>query len=86
MKIAIMQPYLFPYIGHFQLINAAAFFGIGDDAQYIEGGWINRNKILINNTTSIFTFPVKKDAFDKPIKGRRGAGCKKIKEIERSWH
>ncbi len=39
--IAIMQPYLFPYIGYFQLINAVDKFVIYDD--YIKKGRVNRN-------------------------------------------
>lgn len=46
MKIAIMQPYFFPYIGQFQLINAVDRFILCDDVQYIRHGWINRNRIL----------------------------------------
>jgi hypothetical protein len=46
MKIAIMQPYFFPYIGQFQLINAADRFILADDVQYIRHGWINRNRVL----------------------------------------
>jgi len=46
MRIAIMQPYFFPYIGYFQLINAADRFILFDDVQYIRHGWINRNRIL----------------------------------------
>ena len=45
MKIAIMQPYLFPYIGYFQLINSVDKFVVLDDVQYMKGGWINRNRI-----------------------------------------
>ena len=70
MKIAIMQPYLFPYIGYFQLIRAADAFGIGDDVQYIEGGWINRNRIIVNGQEYLFSFPVVKDYHTKPIKER----------------
>ena len=55
MKLAIMQPYLFPYIGYFQLINAADKFVIYDDVNYIKGGWINRNNILVNNQKYLFT-------------------------------
>lgn len=43
-----MQPYAFPYIGYFQLINATDQFVIYDDVNYIKSGWINRNMILIN--------------------------------------
>lgn len=46
MKLAIMQPYLFPYIGYFQLVNAVDKFVFYDDVQYIKRGWINRNYIL----------------------------------------
>lgn len=48
MKIAIMQPYFFPYIGYFQLINAVDKFVFYDDVNYINRGWINRNRILLN--------------------------------------
>lgn len=60
MKVAIMQPYLFPYIGYFQLIRAADVFVIYDDVQYIKGGWINRNRILLNKRDHMFTFSLKK--------------------------
>lgn len=46
MKIAVMQPYFFPYIAYFQLIHAVDAFVFYDDVQYIKGGWINRNYIL----------------------------------------
>lgn len=46
MKIGIMQPYFFPYIGYWQLINACDEFILFDDIQYIRHGWINRNRIL----------------------------------------
>jgi len=49
MKIGIMQPYFFPYIGYFQLINEVDKFVIYDDVNFIKGGWINRNRILLNN-------------------------------------
>ncbi|MBI1283649.1 MAG: hypothetical protein GC183_04845 [Thiobacillus sp.] len=46
MKLAIMQPYLFPYLSYFQLIHAVDAFVVYDDVNYIKGGWINRNFIL----------------------------------------
>lgn len=55
MKLSIMQPYLFPYFGYFQLINAADKHVIYDDVQYIKGGWINRNNILIGKNKTLFT-------------------------------
>lgn len=70
MKIAIMQPYLFPYIGYFQLMKEVELFGIGDDVQYIKGGWINRNRILAQNKPKMFTFSLKKDSSKEIIKNR----------------
>ncbi len=48
MKLGIMQPYFFPYIGYFQLVKAVDKFVFYDDVNYIKNGWINRNRILIN--------------------------------------
>jgi WbqC-like protein family len=58
-KLAIMQPYLFPYIGYFQLINAVDKFVAYDDVAFIKQGWINRNNILVNGSPFLFTIPVK---------------------------
>lgn len=58
MKLAIMQPYIFPYIGYFQLINAVDKFVIYDDVAYINKGWINRNNILVGGKASLFTIPL----------------------------
>ncbi len=48
MKLGIMQPYFFPYIGYWQLMNVVDKYVIYDDVNFIKGGWINRNKILMN--------------------------------------
>ena len=60
MKIAIMQPYVFPYVGYFQLINAVDIFVFYDDVNFIKQGWINRNNILVNGQPFLFTIPLKK--------------------------
>lgn len=54
-SLAIMQPYFFPYIGYWQLIHAVDRFVIYDDVNYIKGGWINRNRILINSEPAYIT-------------------------------
>jgi len=46
MKIAIMQPYFYPYIGYLSLIKHTDRFIILDVVQYIYHGWIARNRIL----------------------------------------
>ena len=58
-SVAIMQPYVFPYVGYFSLIHASEAFVFYDDVSFIKQGWINRNRILINGVVSYFTIPVK---------------------------
>ena len=45
MKLGIMQPYFFPYLGYFDLINYSDRWIIFDEVQYIRHGWMNRNRI-----------------------------------------
>jgi hypothetical protein len=68
MKLAIMQPYLFPYLGYFQLIAAVDKFIVFDDVNYINKGWINRNNILLNNAPGLFTIPLASASQNKLIK------------------
>lgn len=68
--VAIMQPYFFPYIGYFQLISASDVFVLHDDVQYIKGGWVNRNRILLHGQDRMITLPVQKAPHDNPIKSR----------------
>ena len=67
MKVAIMQPYFFPYIGYFQLINAVDVFVIYDDVNYIKQGWVNRNRILINNKEHYFNLVLSSVSQNKKI-------------------
>ena len=59
-RAGMMQPYLFPYLGYFQLISAVDVFVLGDDLQYEKESWINRNRILIEGQDKLITFPLKK--------------------------
>jgi len=70
MKIAVMQPYFFPYIGYFQLINAVDEFVIYDNIKYTKKGWINRNRILVNGKDSYISIPLKNDSDYLDIKDR----------------
>ena len=69
MKAAIMQPYFFPYIGYFQLMNAVDQWVIFDDTQFINKGWINRNRVLHPDGAKEWQYIVapleKKSRFDK---------------------
>lgn len=67
MKVAIMQPYIFPYIGYFQLIHAVDSFVFYDDVNFIKRGWINRNRILIDGDEKLISFPCIKASQNKLI-------------------
>jgi hypothetical protein len=67
-KIAIMQPYMFPYIGYFQLINAVDTFVLLDSVTFIKKGWINRNRILSSNGPLTFSIPLSKPSQNKLIR------------------
>lgn len=58
MRLAIMQPYFFAYIGYFQLMALVDRFVLLDDVTYINRGWINRNSILVNGKPHLFTVPL----------------------------
>lgn len=58
MTLAIMQPYIFPYIGYFQMIKAVDKFVFYDDVNFIKQGWINRNNVLISSAANRFTVPL----------------------------
>jgi len=66
----MMQPYLFPYLGYFQLIARSDVFVLGDDLQYVKGSWINRNRVLANGQPKLITFPLRKANQFAPINQR----------------
>lgn len=55
-----MQPYLFPYLGYFNLVKASDYFVFYDDVNFIKKGWIHRNRIIINGHEHLFTVPLHK--------------------------
>lgn len=62
MKVAIMQPYFFPYIGYFQLIAAVDMFIVYDNIKYTKKGWISRNRMLQNGKDVMFSLSLKNDS------------------------
>jgi len=62
MKLGIMQPYFFPYIGYFQLIAAVDRFVLYDNVKYTKKGWINRNRYLVGGKDAVLTIPLKGDS------------------------
>lgn len=67
LSVAVMQPYIFPYIGYFQLINLVDTFVFYDDVNFIKQGWINRNRIIGSNMITSFTIPLSKASSFKTI-------------------
>lgn len=65
-----MQPYFFPYIGYWQLINYSDMFVLFDDVQYIRHGWINRNRVLkdYNGNWKYITLPLEQHRREELIK------------------
>lgn len=85
-KVAIMQPYLFPYIGYFQLINHVDDFVVYDDIEYTKKGWINRNRFLGPNGPASFTLPIKSDPDTANIKDRHVSTDFDAKKLLRRFH
>ena len=65
-----MQPYFFPYIAYWQLINYSDMFVLFDDVQYIRHGWINRNRVLkdYNGNWKYITLPLEQHRREELIK------------------
>ena len=60
MRLGIMQPYFFPYLGYWQLLANVDKYVVYDDVTYIKGGWINRNNLLINGQKNLLTMQLEK--------------------------
>ena len=73
MIAAVLQPYFFPYIGYFQLMHAVDVVVFYDDAQFVRGGWINRNLVERDGTARWITMPVANGPHDASINARRYA-------------
>lgn len=76
MKIAVQQPYFYPYLGFFNLIKEVDVFVLFNDVQYIRRGWINRNRL---EEKLFLTVPVKNNS--------RNSLINQIKiDNEQKWH
>jgi hypothetical protein len=85
-----MQPYAFPYIGYFCLIEESDVFVFYDDVNYKKRGWINRNRILINGSPHSFTIPLSKASQNKFICNIQTHSleefkCKFLKQVKRTY-
>lgn len=71
MKVGIMQPYFFPYIGYFQLINSVDIFILFDTPQFIRHGWIERNSLIqLNGNKFYIKVALVKEKRETSIKDR----------------
>ena len=69
MKLAIMQPYFFPYLGYFSLMEYADQFILFDTPQYDRKGWMHRNRVLhLENGWVYIRARIKKPEFKAAIK------------------
>lgn len=80
MKVGIMQPYFFPYLGYWQLLNAVDKYVIYDDVNFIKNGWINRNNILLGRQKHMITIPLDGASPNLPINQIRMTSNVKDKE------
>ena len=69
--LAVMQPYLLPYLPYFQLIGAVDEFVVLDDVNFINRGWINRNNILLGNQSHRITLQLQGASQNKLINAIR---------------
>lgn len=68
MKLALHQPYFFPYIGYFAILKNVDIYVHSDTMQYIRHGWINRNRILTDNCDwKYIVVPIKKQEYTVKI-------------------
>lgn len=54
--VAVMQPYFFPRLAYFQLINESDTFVLFDSAQMIVKGWVRRNRIIDYSTEAGWSY------------------------------
>ena len=87
MKIGIMQPYFFPYIGYFQLINMVDKYVVFDDGLYAKNKWACRNQILINRTPGYFRVKIMKASHNQTFNEIRISNdIEEKREISELWN
>ncbi|MBJ9975446.1 WbqC family protein [Pseudomonas sp. S75] len=70
-RVVLMQPYLLPYLGYYQLLGAAELFVSYDTAQFIKNGWIERNRYLLDGEPRWFNVALEKSSHTLPILHKR---------------
>jgi hypothetical protein len=67
MRLGLQQPYFFPHLDYYRLVFAVDRFIAYDDAAWIKGGWIHRNKVLVNGRPAWVTIPTARVRLGTPI-------------------
>ncbi len=65
--VAVLQPYLFPYLGTFQLARRVSRFVFFDDVAFIKKGYIHRNALLVEGCAHRVTAPVRDASQNRAI-------------------
>ncbi len=91
MTLAGNQPYLFPYLGYWQLIHAADRFLIADDYDFIRHGWVTRNRILVNGEVQYLRVEVHRGGPSRHICDKRLALTpdrlsERLRTLEMAYH
>ncbi|WP_436644454.1 WbqC family protein [Microbaculum sp. FT89] len=86
MRLGIMQPYFFPYVGYFDVIRKTDKWVVFDVVKYQSKHWMNRNRILEPNKGEQYvTVPVDKrssrELSDIAVKDPRQAGEKILRQL-----
>ena len=65
MRVAIHQPEYLPWLGFFKKMMNVELFVFLDDVQFRKKGWQNRNRIRINDGTTLLSIPVHTHSYPK---------------------
>lgn len=72
MRLGMMQPYFFPYLGYYQGILAVDKYILYDNLNYIKEGWMNKNRYLVVDQKPTYFI----------VRVKEKSSYKKINEIE----
>jgi hypothetical protein len=68
MRLGVMQPYFFPYLGYFDLIASVDRWIVADTVQHMRHGWVTRNRVLQQASGwQYILVPVRKHTLQTPI-------------------
>jgi hypothetical protein len=83
MKLAVMQPYLFPYIGFYSLAASVDALVLRDTAQFPKGGWVNRNRMEYRHGVDWFTIPLEQSHSAAQIRHKTVSGAWSTKALRK---